>query len=156
TQFKTVSGTAERMAGIAFRIQDETNYYIVRASSLGSTFRFYKVVNGQRGPIVGPDLPIPSGTWHDLTVECKANHIRCLLDGKELITREDKTPLPGGKIGFWTKSDSVSYFADTKIVYTPREPPAQGFVADVLKRYPKLVGLKIYILNADGKSTRIV
>src|SRR5439155_6998901 len=44
TRFKTVSGKKEQMAGLAFRIQNESNYYVVRASSLGNTFRFYKVV----------------------------------------------------------------------------------------------------------------
>ena len=33
TRFKTVSGEVEQMAGVAFRIQDEKNYYVVRASS---------------------------------------------------------------------------------------------------------------------------
>src|SRR4051794_25553989 len=47
TRFKTVDGTVEQMAGIAFRLQDENNYYYVRASSLGNTFRFFKVVNGE-------------------------------------------------------------------------------------------------------------
>ena len=133
TRFKTVKGVMEQMAGIAFRIQNETNYYVVRASSLGNTFRFYKVLNGERGPLVGPEVPIPSGVWHDLTVECKGNQIRCLLDGKELISATDKVnPFTSGKIGFWTKSDAVSYFADTRIVYTPHEAPAQALVrADV-------------------------
>ena len=90
TRFKTVKGVAEQMAGIAFRIQNETNYYVVRASSLGNNLRFYKVLNGERGPLVGPTVPVPSGVWHELTVECKGNAIRCLLDGKELITATDK------------------------------------------------------------------
>src|SRR5437870_4926462 len=38
TRFKTVRGDKEQMAGIAFRIQDERNYYVVRASSLGNNF----------------------------------------------------------------------------------------------------------------------
>ena len=46
TRFKTVSGTAEQMAGVAFRIQDEKKFYVVRASSLGNNIRFYKVVSG--------------------------------------------------------------------------------------------------------------
>src|SRR5687768_15008675 len=46
TRFKTVSGQREQMAGVAFRILDEKNYYVVRASSKGNSFRFYKFVNG--------------------------------------------------------------------------------------------------------------
>jgi hypothetical protein len=157
TRFKTVKGTVERMAGIAFRIQNETNYYVVRASSLGNTFRFYKVLNGQRGPLVGPEVPIPSGVWHELTVECKGNAIRCLLNGKELISVTDSVnPFTSGKIGFWTKSDAVSYFADTKLVYTPHEPPAQGLVREVLKKYPRLLDLQVYVLDESLKMPRLL
>jgi hypothetical protein len=156
TQLKTVKGVMEQMAGIAFRIQDETNYYVVRASSLGNTFRFYKIVNGQRSPLIGPEVPIPAGVWHELKIECKGNQIRCLFDGKELIPMLTDNSFARGKIGFWTKSDSVSYFADTKIVYTPHEPPAQAIVRDTLKRYPRLLGLEIYVLGPEPNKPRLV
>jgi len=157
TRFKTVRGTAEQMAGIAFRIQNETNYYVVRASSLGKTFKFYRVVNGVRGVPVGVDLAIPSGVWHEMTVACKDNQIRASLDGKELVNLTDKVdPLKSGKIGFWSKSDSVSYFAETKIVYTPREPAAQTLVRDTVKKYPHLLDLKIYVAAHDPKAPRLL
>lgn len=157
TRFKTVKGVAEQMAGIAFRIQNATNYYVVRASSLGNNLRFYKVLNGERGPLVGPAVPVPSGVWHELSVECKGNAIRCLLDGKELITATDKVnPFMSGKIGFWTKSDSVSYFTDTRLVYKPHEAPAQALVREVLKKYPRLLGLQVYILGNDPKTPRLL
>jgi hypothetical protein len=157
TRFKTVKGVAEQMAGIAFRIQNETNYYVVRASSLGNTFRFYKVLNGQRGPVVGPELPIPNGVWHELVVECKGNQIRCRLNGQELITATDQVnPFTSGKIGFWTKSDSVSYFTDAKIVYTPHEAPAQALVREVSKKYSRLLGLQVYVSGDDPKTSRLL
>jgi hypothetical protein len=156
TRIKNVKGVAEQMAGIAFRIQDETNYYVVRASSLGNTFRFYKVVNGLRGPLIGPEVPIKAGVWHDLTIECKGNQIRCLFDGKELIPMLTDNSFARGKIGFWTKSDSVSYFADTRITYTPHEPPAQAIVRDTLKNNPRLVGLELYVLAPDPQKPRLI
>jgi hypothetical protein len=156
TRVKTIKGVMEQMAGIAFRIQDETNYYVVRASSLGNTFRFYKVVNGVRGPLIGPEVPIQSGVWHDLAVECKGNQIRCLFDGKEQIPMLTDNSFARGKIGFWTKSDSVSYFADTKITYTPREPPAQAIVREALKKYPRLLGLEVYVLAPDPHTPRLI
>ncbi len=157
TRIKMVKGVMEQMAGIAFRVQNETNYYLVRASSLGNTFKFYKVLNGDRGPLVGPELPIPAGVWHDLTIECKGSDIRCSLDGKEYISVTDKAnALTSGKIGFWTKSDSLSYFVDTRIVYTPFAPPAQALVRDMLKRYPRLMGLKIYVPGKEPGATRLV
>jgi hypothetical protein len=151
THLKTVRGTAEQMAGVAFRIQDETNYYVVRASSLGNTFRFYKVVNGVRGPPVGPEIQIRSNTWHELKIDCEGNQFRFSLNGTEITNVTDKiNPFLSGKVGFWTKSDSVSYFADTKIIYTPRELPAQSIVREVLKKYPKLVDLRIFVPESPG------
>ena len=156
TRFKTVSGKAEQMAGIAFRIQDETNYYVVRASSLGNTFRFYKVVNGVRGQLIGPEVEISKGVWHELTVQCKGNEIRCRLDGREVIPPLTDTTFNSGKIGFWTKSDSVSHFAETRVTYVPREVPAQAMVRDLLKKYPRLLGLEIYAMTGSPSQLRLI
>ena len=155
-RFKAVSGDIDRAGGLVFRLKDPNNYYVVRASSLSNTFRFYKVVNGQRSAPIGPEAIIPSGMWHDLSVECKGNQIRCLLNGKELIPLLTDYSFARGKIGFWTKSDSVSYFTDAKIVYTRREMPAQTLVRDVFKMYPRLLGLKVYVPGADPKTTRVI
>ncbi len=157
TRFKTVKGIIEQMAGIAFHVVNPTNYYVVRASSLGNTLKFYKVLDGERGPLVGPELPIPAGVWHRLEIDCQGSSIRCLLDGKERINVTDKAnALTSGRIAFWTKSDSVSYFADTRLVYTPFEPPAQKLVREMLRRYPRLLALKIYVSGTSPNSTRVV
>ncbi len=144
TRFKCVSGKVEQMAGIAFRIQDEKNYYVVRASAAGNSFKFYKFVDGIRSAPIGSDIEIPAGIWHEMTVECKGNEIHCYLNGKEAIPALTDNSFKFGKLGFWTKSDSVSYFADTKITYTPREPYAQKAIREVMALYPHLVSLKIY------------
>jgi hypothetical protein len=157
TRFKTVRGIIEQMAGVAFRIQNESNYYVVRASSLGNTFRFYKILNGQRGPPVGPDISIPVGEWQQLAVECTGNAIRCSLNDQELISVTDKAnAFTSGKIGFWTKSDSVSYFVDARVVYVPFEGSAQKITREVLKKYPRLLGLKIYVAGKEPGTTRII
>jgi hypothetical protein len=156
TRFKTVSGVTERMAGIAFRLQDETNYYVVRASSLGNTFRFYKVVDGIRSTLLGPEIPIPSGVWHDLIIDCKGTEIRVKLNGQELIPPLTDSSFTIGKIAFWVKSDSISYFADTTVAYTPQALPAQLIVRDVLKRYPKLEALKVFIQGKEPGTTRLI
>jgi hypothetical protein len=156
TRFKIVSGNAEQMAGVAFRIQDEKNYYYVRASALGNTFYFFKFVNGELIGPIGSKVPISKGVWHDLGVECKGSLITCLLDGKPIISEMLQQDFARGKIGFWTKSDSVSYFSDTKINYTPIEVPAEVMVRNTLKGYPVLQGLRIAILSEDRKTTRVI
>ena len=141
-RFKTVSGEKERMAGIVFRYLDEKNFYYVRASSLGNTFRWFKVVNGVLSDPIGLPLEIPSGVWHDLSVECKGTQINCRLNDTVIPTLSDPT-FYLGKIGFWTKSDSVSHFADVKIIYTPHVTLAQTLLKETLAKFPKLVGLRL-------------
>jgi hypothetical protein len=156
TRFKTVSGTAEQMAGVAFRIQDETNYYVLRASSLGSTFRFYKFVNGQRSAPIGPEVAIRAGVWHELKVECQANQIKCCLNGQQMFPTATDNSFAAGRIGFWTKSDSVSYFAGVRVTYTPRERPAQAVIRATLEKYPRLLGLRIYAVRKPGEAPSVI
>lgn len=151
TRFKLVEGDVEQMAGIAFRVQDEKNFYVIRASGLGNNLRFYKVVNGVRGNLIGPPVPIPKGVWHELVIQCKANQIQCSLNGQPTIPPLIDNSFPAGKIAFWTKSDAVSYFADTKVEFTPRIPLTQILVTDMLKKHARLVDLKIYTAGQDGE-----
>ncbi len=51
-----------------------------------------------------------------------------------------------GKIGFWTKSDSITYFTGTRVVYTPREPFVQILVNDAMKQHTRLLRVE----NLDG------
>ena len=161
TRFKTVDGAVEQMAGVAFRIQDEQNYYVARASSLGNTFRIYKVVDGKRAPPVGKEIEVPGNVWHDLILECKGNEIRCRLDGRQVVptildNSLTESRFMEGKVGFWTKSDSVSYFADTQIVYTPKETLAAALLRQTLKKYPRLLGLKIFAATGSRKELCVV
>ena len=151
TRFKVVRGGLEQMAGIAFRIQDEKNFYVIRASALGNNVRFYKMVNGARSAPIGPEQPVTKGVWHELKIECKANQISSWLDGKMAIPTLTDNTFTVGKIGFWTKSDSLSYFSDTRILYAPRVPLAQTAIQDLLKKNPRLLDVKIYGRGADGE-----
>jgi hypothetical protein len=55
-----------------------------------------------------------------------------------------------GKIGFWTKSDSVTHFGETQITYTPVVPMAQLLIQNVLQQEPRLLGLRSYTLDKNG------
>src|SRR5579885_2928560 len=81
TQFKIVGGTMEQMAGIVFRYQNASNFYVFRASALGHNVRFYKLVNGKFvDPSPPLDLNIATNVWHTLSVQCEGNRINCTLD----------------------------------------------------------------------------
>lgn len=156
TRFKIVSGATDAMAGIAFRVQDERNFYVIRASALGHNLRFYKVVAGIRSDPIGPTVDIHTGDWHELQITCKGNEIRAALDGKDAIPPLQDTSFNSGKIAFWTKSDSVSYFTDTVINYKPVIPLAQTLVTEMMKKYPRILALRIYTLDPATKTCRVL
>ncbi|MCX7872516.1 MAG: DUF1080 domain-containing protein [Verrucomicrobiae bacterium] len=156
TRFKIVGGEVEQMAGVVFRFQDTNNFYVARANAKDGNFRFYKVVNGMRGTIIGPSMEIKKGVWYELTIECKGNKIHILLDGKEVMPALTDNSFSRGKVGFWTKSDSVSYFAGAKVVYTPRVPYAQTLVKETSSKYSRLLGLKIYAPTPTDNKVKVI
>jgi hypothetical protein len=156
TKFKIVSGEAERMAGIVFRYQDERNFYVLRASSLGRTFYFYKVVNGIRGAPIGERLDIPPGVWHELSVRCKGNSIDCFLNGQQVIPTLTDNSFTQGKVGFWTKSDSVSYFVDAHLDYVPLEMLATVLVRQAAQKYSRVRSLRLYATTTERPELHVV
>jgi hypothetical protein len=150
TQFKIVDGVLEQMAGIVFRYQNESNFYVLRASALGHNLRFYKVVNGVRGNFIGPTINISPGAWHSLAIQCEGNRVTCWLDDNLVMPSLQDDTFASGKIGFWTKSDSVTHFGATQISYKPVVPMAQLLIQNVLQQEPRLLGLRLYTPDKDG------
>src|SRR6266851_3568885 len=114
-KFKAVSGSIDRAGGLVFRLKDPNNYYIVRANALENNYRLYHVINGRRSQFAGANLKVTSGEWHELRVEAVGNKITCYYDGNKKIEATDDTFKDAGKIGLWTKADSVTYFDDLKV-----------------------------------------
>jgi len=118
--FKAVDGSIDQAAGIVWRYQDPNNYYIVRANALENNVVLYKVENGVRTSIAPKGLPsrsygvkhlIPSGRWNNLKVT-----FAVFFNQERLFEAEDTTFQKPGKIGLWTKADSVTYFDDLTVV----------------------------------------
>jgi hypothetical protein len=114
-KFKTISGTVDQGAGLVFRLKDKNNYYVVRANALEDNFRLYHVVSGKRIQFAGSNFKVSPGVWHEMRVEARGNEFRCYYDGQLKITAQDDTFKDAGKIGVWTKADSVIYFDDLAV-----------------------------------------
>jgi hypothetical protein len=114
-KFKPVSGEVDRAGGLVFRLKDANNYYIVRANALEDNYRLYHVVAGKRRQFAGANFKVTSGEWHELRVECVGNKIICYYDGTKKIEVTDDTFKDAGKVGLWTKADSVTYFDDLRV-----------------------------------------
>ncbi len=113
-QFKSVSGKVDEAGGVVLRYQDKDNYYVARANALEDNVRLYKVQRGKRSKITGISTKVLPGVWHTLTLEAHGTHFIVAFDD-EWFEVDDGTFREAGKVGLWTKADSVTYFDDLKI-----------------------------------------
>ncbi len=115
-RFKPISGNTDRAAGVIFRIQDKDNYYIVRANGLEDNVIIFKYVRGSRSTIKEGTGKVATGQWQELGVEVSGNRIRGLLNGAAVVEASDDTFKSAGKIGLWTKADSVTCFDNVQVM----------------------------------------
>jgi len=123
-RFKPVSGRVDQAAGLVWRFQNEDNYYIVRANALENNVVLYKVEKGRRtdlpvkgeGRTYGKKAQVPSGQWSMLRVVAAGPRFAVYLNDSKLYEVEDSTFSQAGKVGLWTKADSVTQFDDLTIV----------------------------------------
>jgi len=114
-RFKPVSGEVDRAAGIAVRLADRDNYYVVRANALEDNVRLYRVVKGDRQQFAGANAKVPSGVWQELRLVVRGTRFEVFFEGKSLYTATDATLTGAGRVALWTKADSVTSFDDLRI-----------------------------------------
>jgi hypothetical protein len=95
-----------------FRFRDADNYYVTRANALENNVRLYHVVKGDRQQFAGWNGDVKSGVWHSLRADAKGDHFEVYFDDAKIIDARDTTFAEAGKVGVWTKADSVTYFDD--------------------------------------------
>jgi hypothetical protein len=109
------SGNLDRACGLVFRAKDSDNYYVTRANALEDNVRLYRVVNGDRQEFASADLKVTSGEWHTLEVTARGTKLEVSWDGRSMLQASDAT-FAKGKIGLWTKADSITAFDDLEAV----------------------------------------
>jgi hypothetical protein len=113
-RFAPISGREDASGGIVFRFA-EGRYYVIRANALEGNFRFYYYDNG-RHQIDTASVTAPAlGQWHKLRVRAEGDRIQGWLNDQALIDRRDGR-YKSGRIGLWTKADSVTAFDDLTVV----------------------------------------
>jgi hypothetical protein len=123
-RFRPVSGAVDQAAGLVWRYQDANNYYLVRANALEGNVVLYKVEKGKRtdlplkgsGRTYGKKAQVPKNQWSQLGVTVRGPLFTVSINGQGLYEVEDTTFTGSGKVGVWTKADSVTYFDDLTIV----------------------------------------
>jgi hypothetical protein len=107
---KPVSGKVDRACGLVVRYRDADNYYVTRANALEDNVRLYRVLKGSRQQLASWSGKVESGVWHALGLEARGDKLRVFWEGKPIIEATDSTFGEAGKVGVWTKADSVTSY----------------------------------------------
>jgi hypothetical protein len=112
---RAADGKIDQAYGLVFRYKDENNYYVTRANALENNVRLYHVKDGRRVQFAGWNGKIAKNTWHQLAVEARGDLMVVSFDGNRVIEARDTTFANAGRVGLWTKADSLILFDDLTV-----------------------------------------
>ena len=114
-RFKGIDGRIDQAAGILFNLKPNGDYLMLRANCLEDNLVLFKYEHGSRSSVKWiRNTPTPSRQWHDLKLEVHGVQIKGYLDGKLYLEHTLPAPVTG-KIGVWSKADSVVYFDQYRV-----------------------------------------
>jgi hypothetical protein len=109
-RFRPVDGRVDQAAGLVVRYRDARNYYVARANALEDNVRLYRVVDGRRIQFAGTDTRVPRDRWQVLGLTVRGDRFEVSLDGRVLFAAADRSFAGAGRVGVWTKADSLIHF----------------------------------------------
>jgi hypothetical protein len=111
-KFKALSGREDQAGGLIWRAKDANNYYVARANALENNVTIYHTIDGRRTEKKRASMKVPSNQWHTLRVDFQGSHFTVQFNGQKALDWEDETFKDAGRVGVWTKADSVTEFDD--------------------------------------------
>ncbi|MBI3874462.1 MAG: DUF1080 domain-containing protein [Verrucomicrobia bacterium] len=111
-KFKPVAGKEDQAGGVLWRCKDADNYYVARANALEDNVTIYHTIKGRRVSFKNVNHKVATGVWHTLRADFQGNKFTVTFDGKKVIEATDDSFSDAGKVGVWTKADSVTLFDD--------------------------------------------
>jgi len=114
-RFKPIDGRIDQGAGIVFNLKPNGDYLIIRANALENNLVLFKYEKGQRSSVEWVrNTPTATRQWHELKVSVTGDQVKGYLDGKLYLQHTLPAPV-SGKVGVWSKADSVVYFDDFRV-----------------------------------------
>jgi hypothetical protein len=114
-RFKSIAGRIDQGAGILFDLKPNGDYYALRANPLENNLVLWRFKHGKRSSVSWVrNVKTASRRWHDLSMKIKGKRIEGYVNGKRYLTHELPAPV-SGKVGIWTKADSVVFFDDYEV-----------------------------------------
>jgi hypothetical protein len=115
-QFKLVAGQLDQCAGILFNLKPNGDYLTVRFNGKEDNVVLWTFNKGKRSFVKKgtENVPLAMNQWNSLKVAIHGTSLQASLNGKLLLEYTLPEPV-SGKVGVWSKTDSVSYFDDYNV-----------------------------------------
>lgn len=118
-RFRLISGQLDQCAGILFNLKPNGDYLTVRFNGKEDNLVLWTFKNGKRSFVKKgtEEVHLNMNEWHRMKIETSGTMLRGFLDDKLLLEYTLAEPV-SGKVGLWSKTDSVSQFADFAVTPT--------------------------------------
>jgi 3-keto-disaccharide hydrolase len=113
---RPLSGVVDQAFGLVWRYKDANNYYITRCNANEDNCTIYHTVDGRRRAFLNQRVKVAKNTWHTVKLEAMGDHFVVWYDGNKVLDAKDDTFQDAGKVGLWTKADSVTEFDDLEVL----------------------------------------
>jgi hypothetical protein len=112
-RFKLLGGALDQCAGILFNLKPNGDYLTVRFNGKEDNLVLWTFEKGKRSFVKKgvKDVHIPYQEWHTMKIAVHGTQLEGYLDGEKLLDYTLAAPV-SGKVGVWSKTDSISEFAD--------------------------------------------
>jgi hypothetical protein len=112
-RFKIVAGQLDECAGILFNLKPNGDYLTVRFNGMEDNVVLWTFNKGTRKFVKrgSPNVPLAKNQWHTLQISVHGTNLQASLNGQHLLDFTLSEPV-SGRVGVWSKTDSVSYFDD--------------------------------------------
>jgi hypothetical protein len=112
-RFKPVGGVLDQCSGILFNLKSNGDYLTVRFNVKEDNLVLWTFNKGTRKFVKkgSEDVPLPMKEWATIKIAVQGKQLEGYLNGKKLIDYTLPEPV-SGKVGVWSKTDSISEFDD--------------------------------------------
>lgn len=111
TRFRLLGGQLDQCAGILFNLKPNGDYLTVRFNAKEDNLVLWTFKNGKRSFVKkgSHDVHLGMNEWHAVKIAVDGTQLRGYLDDELLIEYTLAEPV-AGRVGVWSKTDSVSQF----------------------------------------------
>ena len=116
-RFKLMGGALDQCAGILFNLKNNGDYLTVRFNAKEDNLVLWTFKQGKRSFTKkgSQDMPLKMQQWYTMKITVQGTKLEGYINGRKLLDYTLAEPV-SGKVGVWSKTDSISYFDDFTVV----------------------------------------